>query len=1252
MMALIPPDTESDISQSLSYPCDLPIMEWREKIVTAVREHQVLVITGETGSGKSTQIPKFCMEAGRGQTGMIGCTQPRRIAAVTLAARVSEELGTQGLALVGYKIRFQDRTARTTRIKFMTDGVLLAEAQRDKNFRAYDTIIVDEAHERSLNIDFLIGIIKQSLAKRGDLKVIVTSATIDPEKFSRAFGGAPIIEVSGRMYPVEVMYMAEDRVEPEEPGDATYIDRAVEGVELLKKSGPRERGDILIFMPTESDILETVQRIEGKSYAETVVMPLFGRMAASDQQRVFASISRQKIIVATNIAETSITIPGIRYVIDAGLARTAQYNPRSKTRALPVARISRASADQRKGRCGRVQAGVCIRLYSEEDYLDRPLFTPPEIQRSNLSEVILRMLYLKLGRIEDFPFIDPPSAAAIKDGFAILRELGAVDDQNGMSQTGRVMARMPLDPRISRMLIEAKKESAIEELEIIGAALSIQDPRERPLDHEEQARQAQAVFRDPRSDFVSLLKIWQACWGAPGAGGAKQLKKFCRDHFLSFRRMREWRDIYEELRSILGEIGGFAANASPAGYEGVHRSILSGYLSQVGLRKEKNLYTAARGRQAMLFPGSTIFNKGGAWIVACELVQTTRLFARTAATIDPEWIETVGRHVLKYSWSEPHWEKNRGQVVAFEKATAYGLTVVERRKVAFEPINPVEARDIFIRSALVERELPAKYGFLAHNFALLCEIEQLENKARRKDLLADEQALYEFYETRIPQICDIRSFDKLIKDRGGDQFLRMKREDLLRSQPDFDAAEQFPDTLAATGAELPLRYTFSPGEKEDGITLTVPVHTLPALRGDAFEWLVPGMVQEKVAVLLKSLPKELRRRLAPLGDTARRILPGMAFGEGDFYARLGEAVFTLTGIRVDQRQWEGAQLPEHLRMRFEVVGESGNVLASGRNIEALRSSAVDRHEDHLWREARKALERDEVTGPDFGELPRRVTIGADAMGIGRFAWPGLADEDGKVAVRLFTEPGSAAKSSQAGLMRLYKLAFAAELKTLGKSWAFPDTFASRVFFMGGINPATSALYDYILRMVFGLEAEQHPERAIFLENLQRLKGRLGVFGNEIREPVLSAVEQRQDTVGVIDRFTRMAGANRAVSERLFAVRKEVEATIPPDFLSVFPERHVRLLVRYLKGLSLRAERAYVYPEKDRAKESGVLVYVGRLGEIGNRVLSRPTQEGLDFVEETARMIEEFKISLFAPEMKTLFPISSKRIETKLSGFSG
>ncbi|MEM5787588.1 MAG: ATP-dependent RNA helicase HrpA, partial [Syntrophobacteraceae bacterium] len=1134
----------------LSYPADLPITEWRDRLIAAIREHQVIVITGETGSGKSTQIPKFCVEAGRGRKGLIGITQPRRIAAITLASRVAEELGKEGPRLVGHKIRFQDRTARSTRIKFMTDGILLAEAQNDRLFRAYDTIIVDEAHERTLNIDFLLGILARTLTVRPELKVIITSATIDPQKFSAAFGDAPIIEVSGRTYPVEVLYRPPENNDEEESEEITYIDQTVSSVDLLK-SGRGKRGDILVFMPTESDIRETVQRLEEKRYLNTMVLPLFGRMASGDQQRIFTPAARDKIIVATNVAETSITIPGIKYVIDTGLARIAHYNARSRTRSLPVAPISQASADQRKGRCGRVEAGICIRLYSEEDYLARAPFTPPEILRSNLAEVILRMLFLRLGKIQDFPFVDPPSPAAVKDGFGVLRELGAVDDHHRLTSLGRMMARLPLDPRISRMLLEARQENALREILIVAAALSVQDPRERPLEQEARADQAHALFRDRRSDFVSLLKIWHACWqegpgiieeqkpsgpsaeqqtaqypllknGAysapvsaigdnhshlskedsghdseagsdrstaecssristeradhseevlapptrveagdrengkipdPGRRNDKrppirngaspqpgtdrgtdkvsrrstsQVRKFCREHFLSFRRMREWRDVFEELRSILDEMGDFPENTSPASYEAMHRSVLSGYLSQAAVRKEKNIYNAARNRQAMLFPGSGIFNKGGSWIVASELVHTSRLFARTAANIEPEWLEELGRHLCKYSWSEPHWEKKRGQVVAFEKATLYGLTIVERRKVNFGRINPGEARDIFIRSALMEGEVSTGYSFLDHNRDLISRIEELESRTRRRDLLVDAEILFNFYDQRIGPICDLRTFNKFVKDKGGDEFLKMSEQDLLLAQPDFEALEQFPDSFDSDGIQLPISYKFEPGDEADGVTVAIPVHMLPALSSIPFEWLVPGLVPEKVLALMKGLPKSIRKNFVPVADAARRIGESLPFGKGDFYTELSRTVFEITGVRVSPQQWDKNQLPPHLRMRFEVIGPEGNRLGAGRDLDELRPHTMGRHDDRLWREARLKWETESLSGWNFGTLPDSIQIGIDSMGLPRTAWIGLSSEGEAVWVRLFDNPHDALVSTRAGLMRLYIQVFGQE----------------------------------------------------------------------------------------------------------------------------------------------------------------------------------------------------------------------------------
>ena len=1243
----------------LYYPPELPITERREEIVQAIRDHRVLVLTGETGSGKSTQIPKMCLEAGQGSRGLVGCTQPRRVAAVTLAARVAEELRSEGPATVGYKIRFQDRTARTTRIKFMTDGILLAEAQRDRLFRAYDTIIVDEAHERTLNIDFLIGLLRKVLLVRNDLKVIVTSATIDPEKFSAAFDNAPIIEVSGRTYPVDVRYQPP---EDEEGEDSGYIDGAVAAVDSLKSV--RERGDILVFMPTESDIRETSQRLEEKRYFNTIVLPLFGRMAAGDQQRIFRAGTEAKIIVSTNVAETSVTIPGIRYVVDTGLARISRYNAVSRTQGLPVSPVSQASADQRKGRCGRVAEGVCIRLYSEENYLNRPLYTPPEILRSNLAEVILRMLYLRLGNIQEFPFLEPPSPAAVKDGFGVLTELGAVDDRRSLTPIGKTMARFPLDPRLSRMLIAAKEEGALRETVVLVAAMSVQDPRERPLDQETKADQAHAVFRDPRSDFSGLLKIWSSCWGhlfegdafvtgeggvplpMPASRGQSQIRKFCRERFLSYRRMREWKDIHDESWDILKEMGEFTPNDRPASYDALHRSILGGYLSHIALRKEKNVYTAAKNRQVMLFPGSGLFNRGGAWIMASEMVQTSRLFARVVAEIDPEWLEKIGRHLCRYSWSEPHWEKRRGEVVAFERATLYGLTVVADRKVGYGRVNMPEAREIFIRSALVEGDVLGNYGFLNHNRKLIHDIEDLENKARKRDLLVDEETLFAFYDRRLPAFADIRSLDRFIKEQGGDGILRMTEADVLRIEPDFTALEAFPDTLAVGETTLPLRYAFHPGEDDDGVTVRIPVHALASLSPEPFEWLVPGMIEEKVALLLKALPKGARRRLVPVRETAQRIVRLLPFREGDFHLQLGRAVREVAGVDIDPDWWDpGALAPYHF-MRFEIVGHDGKVLGTGRDWAALKSLSSERHEDALRIEAKRRWEREGITAWDFGDLPRRIELGKDALGLVRYAWPSLAAEGETPAVRLFDDPIEAARSGREGLMLLYGLVFGSELKQLMKDWAFPEKFSSGVFFMGGIKKASEALRDYIRRELFGLRRPQFPERPIFEETVKRLKGSMGPPAREMMEEVFEAVEAREDARAALARFRKTAAGNPAVLRLAELLAGEIEKLVPPDFLSGIERDNIQRLPRYLRALKVRMERAYASPEKDRVKADQLAPQLLRLAEMTEKTARRPDEKGLRVLDEFRWMIEEYKISLFAPEIKTTCKVSPKRLEEK------
>lgn len=1279
------PQPDAQIPLELNYPPELPITERRDEIVRAIRENQVLVITGETGSGKSTQIPKMCLEAGRGIDRFIGCTQPRRIAAITLANRVSDELRAEGPRLVGYKIRFQDRTARSTRIKFMTDGILLAEAQRDRLFRAYDTIIVDEAHERTLNIDFLLGLIKKILPRRPDLKVIITSATIDPEKFSKAFGNAPIIEVSGRTYPVEVLYRPIEETEDEE-GETTYIDQAIASVDLLKSSlSGGKRGDILIFMPTESDIRETVQRLEERKYRHTLVLPLFGRMAASDQQRVFRLTPEEKIVVSTNVAETSVTIPRIRYVIDTGVARISQYNARSRTQSLPVVSVSQSSADQRKGRCGRVEAGICIRLYSKEDYLGRMLYTPPEIQRSNLAEVILRMLYLRLGNIQEFPFLDPPSPAAIKDGFGVLKELGAVDDHRRLTAIGKTMARLPLDPRLSRMLMEASREGALRELTILAAALSIQDPRERPMDKETQADQAHAKFKDPRSDFVALLKIWQATWhesfeplvsqapsneeekAAPSASSASEsrarsrskLRRFCLDNFLSYRRMREWKDVHEEIQTILAELGELKLNESPASYEAIHRSVVSGYLSQVALRKEKNIYQATKNRQVMVFPGSGLFNKAGAWIVAAEQVQTSRLFARTVANIEPEWLEELGRHLCQSTYSEPHWEKKRGQVTAFERVTLYGLSIVERRKVDYGRIHPLEAREIFIRSALVEGDIPGSFGFLEHNQRLIRQIEELESKARRRDLLVDEETLYHFYDKRVPNISDLRSFKKFLKDQGGDHVLRMSESDLLQSLPDFEALEQFPDSLSVGDIDLPLNYAFHPGEEDDGVTATVPAHLLPRLSPDTFEWLVPGLLLEKVTLLIKALPKSLRRLLVPVGDTAQRIVQCLPFREGNIFAQLSRCVRELTGIQILPDQWDTRDLPAHLCIRFKIVGPDGKILGTGRELDSLKPLlSAERHEDQLWDRARKVWEKEGLNSWEFGDLPQKVELGKDSLGLVRYAYLGLqpeglrpereekSGESPAVSIRLFVDPKQAKASSREGLMHLYRFSFAAGLKQLSKNWVFPDKMASKVFFMGERKEANRRLYDYLMREIFDLHDPQWPDRAKFEQTVERLKGQIGALGQQMLEEVLEAVREREAAHVRIERFRQMAASNPVALERLKLLSKDLNELVPPHFPQNYRREYIKELPRYLKALQIRCERVYVDPEKDRMKAEQIEVHEKRLREMRQEIPALLETDAARLLDEFDRMLEEFKISLFAPEIRTRFRISAKRLEEK------
>ena len=1297
----------------LVYPPALPILEKRAEIVGAIRKYPVVVITGETGSGKTTQIPKMCLEAGRGLVGMIGCTQPRRIAATTVARRIAEEMGEEVGRSVGYKVRFTDRTPRDAFLKIMTDGILLAETQRDPLLRAYDTIIVDEAHERSLNIDFILGILKNLLGRRPELRIIITSATIDTEKFSRAFSDAPIIEVSGRLYPVEIRYEPLDR-DLEEKGETTHIDAAIRAVEDIVRR--REPGDILIFMPTEQDIRETCGILDGRLQEGASVLPLFSRLTGSEQQRVFQPLAKRKIVIATNVAETSLTIPGIRYVIDTGLARIPQYNPRSRTAALPVRAVSRSSADQRKGRCGRVQNGICIRLYSEEDYLGRPLFTPPEILRSNLAGVILQMLALGLGDVPSFPFIDPPFPKGVRDGIEILLELGAIEaakpenlipearigdfsgslapaaerppgklferearvfsrprseevqgrkissvrrDQDfqapgtvrqpwSLTERGRIMARLPLDPRISRMVIEAMREGCLAEVLVIAAALSIQDPRERPAGMEAEADRIHAPWKDPASDFVTLLRLWERVGKAGKSGGSRNsIRRFCREHLLSYRRMREWRDVHDQLLAILAEqkLLSKAPRASQKDgaelYAALHRSILSGYLGNIAVKKEKNLYTAAQGRQAMLFPGSGLFNRGGKWIVAAEMVETTRLFARTAATIDSGWLEELGGNLCRRAYFSPHWEKDRGEVIASEQVTLFGLTIVEARPVSFGRIDPEAASRIFIRSALVEGDVKRPLPFLTYNLALIEKIAGLEEKVRRHDLLVSEEAIAEFYAKRIPGICDIRTLQRLVRDRGDDDFLRMREEDLLCRPPDPDEIALFPETVSAGGWKLSCVYRFAPGKPEDGVTLKIPAQAARSVPAASLDWAVPGLLREKVMALLKGLPKEYRKRLQPLAQTAEIIL-GEMDREGQFLTALGRFIYRRFGVDIPGDRWPLEALNAHLKLRFAVVDGKGRELAAGRDSEILKRGFAGAEEMQALAKARRQWERSGLTGWDFGDLPESIPL-SGAGGPKAVAYPGIEAAAEGIRIRLFLSASEAGRVHRQGVKALFILYFHEELRHLRKGLAPAGDLKLWAAAFGGARVLENAFLEKVVSDLFGADIRT---KEAFAAHAEKVRSRILPRGQEVVRmagPPLKALYEAAECLRTIEAANR---GNRPVLDFLSGLQKELAELFPADFLIRYDGERLGHLGRYLRALTVRARRGVVHLEKALVRGEEIRQLNERREEILRGLPPYASEEKRKTIEEMKWMIEEYKISLFAQELKTAFPVSRKRLEAR------
>lgn len=1212
----------------------LPVSQRREEIAAAIRAHQVVVVCGETGSGKTTQLPKICLALGLGAGGLIGHTQPRRIAARSVAARIADELHTDLGGLVGYKVRFSDRLGPDTVVKVMTDGILLAETQSDRNLEQYEVIIIDEAHERSLNIDFLLGYLHRLLPKRPDLKVIITSATIDPERFARHFHHAPVIEVSGRAYPVEVRYrplLAED----EDERDRDLQQAVLAAVDEVSRHG---RGDVLIFLSGEREIRETAESLRKHHPPETEILPLYARLSAAEQHRVFEPHSRPRIVLATNVAETSLTVPGIHYVIDPGTARISRYSHRSQVQRLPVEPISQASARQRAGRCGRVSPGVCVRLYSEEDFQRRPAFTEPEILRTNLAAVILQMAVLKLGEPRDFPFIDPPDARLINDGYKLLYELQAVDERRQVTDLGRRLARLPVDPRLGRMILAGQQQSCLREVLILASALAIQDPRERPLDRQQAADEKHRRFRDERSDFQALLNLWEYYHEQARHLSQSKLRNLCREEFLSFVRLREWRDLHHELYALATEMG-LRPDQGPADYRSLHQALLAGLLGHLGLKQEDRSWLGARSRKFYLFPGSGLFRREPKWVMAAEVVETSRVYARTVAEIEPGWVESVAGHLLRRSYSDPHWEKRPAQVAAVERVTLYGLPIVAGRRINYGPIDPVTARELFIRQALVRQEFDCQAPFFQHNRALIAEVEELEAKARRRDVLVDEETLYRFYDERLP--ADIYSgarFERWRRQAERDQprLLFLTRDRLMAHEAAGVTTEAFPDLLEISGMRLPLSYRFEPGEVDDGVTVTIPLAALNQLDWRRLEWLTPGLLDQRMAALLKSLPKSLRRHFVPAPEYVRALMESLTPGDVALTDDMAERLFQITGVKVPSEAWRPAAVPEHLQMRCRVIDADGKVLAEGRDLEAIRERLRELAQASFAARPTPEFEREDIRDWDFGELPEQVALVRN--GVRLQGYPALvAEANGTLALRLLDSPERAAAALRNGLRRLITLRLADKVKYLKRN--LPDFRAMSLHFMrvGGQEALRDDLLAAILDRAFLSDGPLPRTPVAFAAGLEQGRERLLPVANEICGVVGQALATYHDV-----RKSLSGDIPTSWVEAAQDILDQLDHLIYPGFVTQTPYDWLTHLPRYLEAVQVRLRKLDQEPDRDRRRRGEI----GWLWEQCKRRLAENAARGISdpALEKCRWMLEELRVSLFAQEVKTAMTVSVKRVE--------
>lgn len=1290
----------------IAFPEALPVSARREEIARAVADHQVVIVSGETGSGKTTQLPKICLALGRGLgaggTGLIGHTQPRRIAASATARRIADELGTPLGEIVGFKVRFNDTLSNGASVKLMTDGILLAETQTDPLLRAYDTIIIDEAHERSLNIDFLLGYLKQLLPRRPDLKVIITSATIDADRFARHFGTgegetlrpAPVIEVSGRLYPVEVRYrpIQDDariaNAEGRENSRASARDRErdlmdgiVDAVDELCREGS---GDVLVFLPGEREIREAAEALRKHHPPHTEILPLFARLSAAEQERVFRPSNARRIVLATNVAETSLTVPGIRYVVDAGTARVKRYSYRNKVEQLQIESISQAAANQRAGRCGRVADGVCIRLYDEADFQSRARFTDPEILRSSLAAVILRMQSLRLSKVEEFPFLEPPPGRAIADGYQLLGELGAVDDANQLTPLGRELARLPLDPRVGRMILAARDQQSLREVLIIASGLAVQDPRDRPIEAQDAADNAHRKFADEKSEFLSWLKIWK--WFEEAIAHKKSnrlLTQACRENFLSQLRLREWRDVHSQLLTVVREQG-WRINESEATYEQVHLALLAGLLGNIGCKADDDPhFLGAHGIKFHIWPGSSLVKKAGRWVMAGELVETSRLYARCIARIEPEWIERVGKHLVKTSLSDAHWEKKAAQVTAYERGTLYGLTIYARRRMNFGPRDPRRAREIFLRSALVEGDWETKLPFYAHNRKLIADIEQLEHKSRRQDVLVDDELIYAYYDAHVPAgLYDGASFEHWYREtsKGTPRLLYLVRDDLMRHEAAGVTTDLFPKKTAIAGVEMALTYHFEPGSPRDGVTLAVPLYALNQVDARRCEWLVPGMLKEKAHQLMKSLPQKLRRHFVPLPEYAAGFVDRATFGQGALLDALMADAREQTGVMLKASDFKLEMLPAHLSMNFKVIDEHGRQLGMGRNLSQLRAELGQQAQRTFQALAARsgatptggtATESSSRGGPaprgdgkaggktgaqavpgasaasgtgaaavepgrydnlttwSFGELPEMLEIRRGGQTL--FGYPALVDRGDHCDLEVFDDPDEAQRQHRAGLRRLFAIQLREQVKYLEKNIPGLQQMAMQYLHLG----TQEALRDQIVDLALERACLQLPwpsDNASFVARKDEGRGRLTLLAQEIARlagQILAEYAALQKKLAQAKPFAQAHADLTAQLQRLVGKRFLIDT--PYAQLAHFP--------RYLKAMAARIDKLKADPSRDARAMSEL----GPLLQNWQRATSQRRDQGDARLDEFRWLLEELRVSLFAQELRTPMPVSVKRL---------